>query len=82
MDERRRTFLKSAGYAALGAGCGLPLLHAAGRAFEQSLGAASPAARQWGLVIDLEKCKSEAVRRACSEACHREHNVPRISNPK
>ena len=81
MAECRRTFLKRVGYAALGAGCGLPLAGAAGRVLEQRRGASAPAAKQWGLVIDLQKCRSEAIRRACTEACHREHNVPQVPDP-
>jgi molybdopterin-containing oxidoreductase family iron-sulfur binding subunit len=30
------------------------------------------------MVIDVETCKRSDVRDACAEACHREHNVPRI----
>jgi molybdopterin-containing oxidoreductase family iron-sulfur binding subunit len=33
------------------------------------------------MVIDVEKCLREDVRRACIEACHREHNVPDIPEP-
>ena len=78
MDESRRSFLKEAGLAALGVGCGFPLLGAAcGTSGRQTAGAASPSI-QWGMVIDVEKCLSEEVRRACIEACHRVHNVPDI----
>jgi len=38
------------------------------------------APKQWGMVIDVEKCRSEAVRQACGEACHRAHNVPEIGD--
>jgi len=81
MDSRRRSFLKRIGLAALGAGGGLPLV-AAGRAREQDLQTAAPRAKQWGLVIDLAKCRSESVRRACADACHAEHNVPQMPDPK
>jgi molybdopterin-containing oxidoreductase family iron-sulfur binding subunit len=30
------------------------------------------------MVIDIKKCLREDVRRACTEACHRAHNVPDI----
>lgn len=66
----------------MGAGCGFPLLAAAGRVLEAGLAALAPAAKQLGLVIDIRKCLSEEVRRACTEACHRSHNVPRISGAK
>ena len=78
MDESRRSFLKKAGYLALGAGCSFPLLGAAARVLEQGRESEAPAGKQLAMVIDLKKCLRGEVRRACSEACHREHNVPRI----
>jgi Fe-S-cluster-containing dehydrogenase component len=82
MDESRRSFLKRIGYVAMGAGCAAPLLGAAGRVLHEGLESATPPAKQWGLVIDIKKCLSEDVRRACTEACHREHNVPQMPDPK
>jgi molybdopterin-containing oxidoreductase family iron-sulfur binding subunit len=78
MDRSRRSFLKKAGYLALGAGCGFPLLGAAGRALQEAHGPQETTGKQWGMVVDVEKCLDEEVRRACSDACHREHNVPTI----
>jgi molybdopterin-containing oxidoreductase family iron-sulfur binding subunit len=80
MGDTRRDFLKKIGYAALGAGCSFPLLGAAGRMLGH--GSASAGGKQWGLVIDVQKCLSDDVRRACTEACHREHNVPQIPDPE
>jgi molybdopterin-containing oxidoreductase family iron-sulfur binding subunit len=34
------------------------------------------------MVIDLEKARDPEVRRACTEACHLAHNVPRIPDPE
>jgi Fe-S-cluster-containing dehydrogenase component len=83
MDESRRSFLKKAGYLALGAGCSFPLLGAAARVLEEGQGHEpdTPAGKQWGMVIDVKKCLRDEVRRACTEACHREHNVPKIPDP-
>ena len=78
MDETRRSFLKKVGYAAVGTGCALPLLGAADKALEEVLAQAPPGTKQWGLVIDIQMCLDDDVRRACTEACHREHNVPQI----
>jgi len=75
MTGTRRDFLKELGAAAV-AGCGLPVLDPA----RWRLPAAAPT--QWALVIDLELCKREDVRRACTEACRREHNVPAIPDPE
>jgi molybdopterin-containing oxidoreductase family iron-sulfur binding subunit len=89
MDGKRREFLKKAAAWALGAGCGLPLLRAGVLALEGNPGtdqtsglSPNSPAKQWAMVVDLEKCLQEPVRRACIEACHREHNVPEIPDPK
>jgi Fe-S-cluster-containing dehydrogenase component len=82
MSESRRSFLKRAGQVGLGLGC-VPLLGAAlSRASQREAASGGRSARQWGMVIDIEKCLREEVRRACSEACHRAHNVPTIPDPK
>ena len=76
MDENRRSFLKKAGSAALGAGCGLPLL-AAGCDAKHGSAAEEPSADQLTMVIDVDLC-NEDVRRVCWNACNNEHNVPFI----
>jgi molybdopterin-containing oxidoreductase family iron-sulfur binding subunit len=77
MNEDRRRFLKQAGRAVVGLGWGLPLL-AAGCTTRHGGGGGGEAGTQWAMVVDIEKCRDEAVRRACIEACHRVHNVPDI----
>ncbi|MEW5946551.1 MAG: sulfate reduction electron transfer complex DsrMKJOP subunit DsrO [bacterium] len=79
MGETRRGFLKKAGYAALGLGCGLPLFGAA--ALGERRARPRTPAKQLGLVIDVRKCMDGRVARAAIEACHSEHNVPFISDP-
>jgi Fe-S-cluster-containing dehydrogenase component len=77
MNEDRRSFLRTAGRTTVGLGLGLPILSActaSGRGGAH--GAAS--GTQWGMVIDLEKCRRDDVRAACRAACHRWHNVPDI----
>jgi Fe-S-cluster-containing dehydrogenase component len=81
MDESRRRFLKELSYTALGVGCGLPLLEAACTARGQTPADAAAPRSQWAMVVDTEKCLREDVRRACIEACDREHNVPHIPDP-
>jgi Fe-S-cluster-containing dehydrogenase component len=86
MDESRRRFVKGLGLAALGAGTGFPLLEGARLALAQGAtgqdpspaGAPTAVAHQWAMVVDVEKCLRETVRRACIEACDRVHNVPHI----
>ncbi len=86
----RRTFLKEAGSAALGLGWGLPILTAActragatqaTEAGAARAGAEAGAAHQLAMVVDVEKCRADAVREAATEACRRAHNIPRIPDP-
>jgi Fe-S-cluster-containing dehydrogenase component len=80
MAESRRSFLKKFGAAAVGTGCTLPLLGAAGRALEEGLRGGAVGGRQWGLVIDttLPEEVLKKVYAACTWACHQGHNVPEI----
>ena len=82
MAENRRSFLKKAGCAALGLGCGFPLLTASCADPKRGAGHAGAPTSQWGMIVDIKKCLREEVRSACVEACHREHNVPDIANPE
>ncbi len=81
MDKSRRGFLKTAGGVATGLGCGFPLLNAACTAGGHGSAHGTSTASQWAMIVDLEKCQRDDVRRACREACHREHNVPEIPDP-
>jgi molybdopterin-containing oxidoreductase family iron-sulfur binding subunit len=81
MSEDRRTFLKEVGFAALGLGCGFPLVRAAFGEAQHAAGQDAESSSQWAMVVDLEKCLNDEVRAACTEACHREHNVPDIPDP-
>ena len=80
-DRGRRRFLKEAAGTVLGLGWGLPLLASGCGAAAERPGAGAPS-KQWAMIVDVEKCRSEAVRRACIDACDREHNVPRIPDPE
>jgi Fe-S-cluster-containing dehydrogenase component len=82
MKESRRSFLKRAGRLGLGVGCGFPLLSALSCTARREAARGAAPARQWGLVIDIQKCLREDVRRACIAACHHAHNVPAIPDPK
>lgn len=37
--------------------------------------------KQWGMVIDLQKCRQDAGCDACIKACNVAHNIPQIPNP-
>lgn len=76
MDENRRGFLKRASSAALGLGCGLPLVGAGCGSSSHGSGSGQPS--QWAMVIDVEKCLNSEVRDACRKACHGAHNVPDV----
>ena len=82
MDENRRSFLKKAGCAALGLGCGLPLFGTACSGSKQGGHEGGTSTSQWGMIVDVRKCLREDVSSACIEACHREHNVPDIPDPE
>jgi len=82
MDENRRSFLKKAGSAALGVGCGVPLLGAAHSVVSRSAGDDEAGClRQWAMVVDVPKCLQASVYKACRKACHDKHNVPFIPDP-
>ena len=84
MDESRRSFLRDTGLAALGVGCGLPFVGSAcatSSEQEDEYGD-SGSESQWAMVVDIEKCRDENVRRACVDACNRAHNVPNIPEPE
>lgn len=84
-ERNRRQFLKEAGAAALGAGWVLPVLSGCETAeavqHGTEVGALQGTGRQLAMVVDVEKCRSEPVRRAVIEACRRTHNVPEIPDP-
>ncbi|MHC5040023.1 MAG: sulfate reduction electron transfer complex DsrMKJOP subunit DsrO [Planctomycetota bacterium] len=77
MEESRRRFLRRMGYATAGAVGFFPLLRALGSGGRE----AAAGTKQMGMVVDVRKCLDEKVRRACIDACHREHNVPTVPNP-
>jgi len=80
MDENRRSFLRKAGCTALGLGCGLPLLSTG--CSDSRQGSAGQGSSQWAMIIDVQKCLDKKVREASAKACHLQHNVPEISDPK
>jgi len=82
MNKNRRRFLKNTARAALGIGCGLPLLGAACNALLRGAGGEGASTTQWAMVVDIRKCLNDEVRRACVEACRRAHNLPRIPEPR
>jgi len=81
MNENRRDFLKKAGYAGLGLSCGFPLLNLACKVSGDGACEAGAAPEQYGMVIDVDKCRREDVRLACSAACKAAHNLPDTSEP-
>jgi len=82
MDESRRGFLKVAGCALIGAGVTAPV----GKAVASVIGAKDSSgalkAGRWAMVIDLKKCREREGCTACMDACHIEHNVPKVNDPK
>ena len=82
MDENRRRFLKKTGYAALGLGCGFPLLGIGCSAERHGPEDEMPSASQLAMVIDVRKCLKKEVREACIRACNEAHNLPADPNPE
>jgi Fe-S-cluster-containing dehydrogenase component len=80
-NTSRRSFLKEAGAAVVGLSWGLPVLSAGCRAAAQDTSSTPASVKQWAMVVDMEKCKQEAVRQAAIEACDRAHNIPHIPDP-
>jgi Fe-S-cluster-containing dehydrogenase component len=81
MDQKRRSFLKNAGCAALGLGCGFPLLGLGCSASKEGSDSDGSSTSQLAMIVDVKKCLKEEVRKACIDACHQAHNVPKIVNP-
>lgn len=83
---KRRDFLKAG---ALACAAGLVPLTACTPGEPAQTGAAPGAeragqtgqARQWGLVIDVEKLARLGIMDKIAAACHRAHNVPQIDDP-
>jgi len=78
MDEGRRGFLKATGASLLGLGLGLPAVatRVKGSGGEAAAGAAE--GPRWAMVVDTRKCQEKNGCRACIDACHTVHNVPRM----
>jgi Fe-S-cluster-containing dehydrogenase component len=87
MKSSRRRFMKMAGIAALGLGA-QPMFKALAPASEAGpqpqvrQGAQALEARQWAMVIDTRRLKTEEAIEPLIEACHSIHNVPHLTNPK
>jgi len=77
----RRTFIRVAGVAVIGAAGGASGLLAQDER-EAPVRATPRTARRWAMVVDVKKCRSVEGCTACIAACHRDHNVPRFDNPK
>lgn len=80
MEEDRRSFLRLASLAALCV-AGKGSLPGFDETAEASTSQASKGVRR-AMVIDLRKCLETKDCKACTEACHRVHNVPTMSDPK
>jgi len=81
MSNDRRKFLKVAGFATL-AVTGSRALGAANLAPTPWLKGGGLEAKRWAMVIDLKKCHQQEGCTKCMDACHLEHNVPKIEIKK
>ncbi len=81
MSEKtsRRAFLMTSGAAALGIGCGVPLVKALARDIASGE-AGSSTGQRWAMVVDTDKCAKAGGCTACIDKCHAVHNVPQIDD--
>ncbi len=79
MVKNRRTFLKIAGASLVGAGSTVPLLSVLTRARASGDDPEAQPELRWGMVVDTKKCLRKEGCRACTDACHKAHNVPTIT---
>ena len=83
MENSRRKFLKIAGISAVGLSA-TPVVNLLASGGESALepemkkGAKALTAKQWGMVVDTRKIKSERDIEPLIEACHKAHNVPEL----
>jgi Fe-S-cluster-containing dehydrogenase component len=87
MKKSRRRFLQIAGVSALGLGAMKPVLNAfaaeqgaeqsdEGLDFRVTRGKKALSAKQWAMVIDTRKLKTDADMQPMIEACDKAHNIP------
>ncbi len=81
MENSRRTFLKTAGMAAVGLGVA-PAINLASTVSQKEPGQVSKhkneealTAKRWGMLIDITRI-DETIAEDISRACHKAHNVP------
>ena len=80
MGVDRREFLKIAGLLGLGGKTAIELL-APGKVEAQLSSLPVMKGKRWAMVIDAHAMDDELMD-ACIRACHREHNVPDLGDPK
>lgn len=82
MSAKRREFLKLIGTAALASAGGLGGLGAWQEVRAQGGSDGDPRRKRWALVIDVWRLHTEGDYEQPIAACHRNHNVPAISDPR
>ncbi|MBM4140417.1 MAG: 4Fe-4S dicluster domain-containing protein [Nitrospira sp.] len=86
MSINRRQFLKIAGISTivgLGGTTAVDLLQRNWlEAAQYSPNPKALTAKRWAMVVDVSKLKTEDDYKKIMDACHREHNVPDLGNPK
>jgi len=83
MGVNRREFLKIAGISTLfglGGKAAIEVL-APGELEARTEALPLTEGKRWAMVVDAHKM-DDALMDKCIEACHREHNVPDLGNPK
>ncbi len=78
MEKSRRRFLCALGGTVIG---GVPLANALAGGEYKAAGRGL-AGDKWAMVIDVRKCIDRNDCKACQDACHQGHNVPKIEGVK
>jgi len=78
---KRRSFLELVGLGAAGV-CAVPVARALGGASRTEPAPDALPGKRWAMVVDERKCLTRDGCKACTEACHRGHNVPAMKDPR
>jgi len=82
MDKNRRKFLKIAGLGVVGLSTGKYFDVIAKGTLPEPPPNNVDSKERLAMVVDLKKCLKKEGCRACTDSCHKVHNVPNFNNPK
>ncbi len=77
MGTNRRGFFAIAGASLVGA---LPIASVLARSGSPEAASSALAGKKWAMIVDVKKCMAKKDCTACTEACHKAHNVPEVDS--